>query len=281
MSLTTLLAALLAKKAEDYFPEFEAYQTAVHDAVLAIGGKMVGTSTSSVTVQAGTANFTIEADKHFAAGSLATAYVTADPSIVMSGPVTSYDPATGALVMSIPADGFSGSGTFSAWTVLNAPRGPQGPAGGIAGGTLTGSIDADGFSITNVAALIVNGLSTFTGGSLFQAGAQWQQTDLGTVSTGQSVAADADGFIKATLGADVTFTFGLPTTGHGYSKLVKIVQDGTGGRVPTLQLSGPVAVVWIGDEPPWGSRTSGQSNYVTILVTPDGEIFASAFYGSA
>jgi hypothetical protein len=97
----------------------------------------------------------------------------------------------------------------------------------------------------------------------------------------QAVAASANGFIKATLAADVTFTFAVPTAGHGYSKLVKVIQDSTGGRVPTFQLSGPVAVIWIGDEPPWGSRTSGQSNYVTILVTPDGEIFASAFHGSA
>jgi hypothetical protein len=257
----------------------------LQDFLVDAGRNLTTTSTSSYTLGSGTGSVVMPAEIPFTA---ATYVILADAT----APTTNFalcqiTSRVGTTLNFIEA-AVTGSGTKTSWTIqVSGPIGPTGATGGIAGGTLTGSIDANSNNITNIGVLDVTGdstfggASTFSGNTTFQGGDQFQQTDLGTVTTAQAIAQANDSFIKVTLGADVTFTFGLPTTGHGYSKLVKIVQDGTGGRVPTFQLSGPVTVIWIGDEPTWGSRTSGQSNYVTILVTPDGEIFASAFHGSA
>lgn len=78
-------------------------------------------STTSVAVGTGSKSFTIEANKAFRAGVWVTAHDAADPTVnYMIGKVTSYNTGTGALVISVPANGFYGSGTKTDWDIYIA-----------------------------------------------------------------------------------------------------------------------------------------------------------------
>lgn len=72
-----------------------------------------GSSTTSLTIGTGTKNLTTGINLAFTAGMEIGIYNT--NSNYMNGTVTSYDPATGALVANITSIG--GSGTFTSWTV--------------------------------------------------------------------------------------------------------------------------------------------------------------------
>lgn len=100
------------------------------DAALeAVGPSLVATSSSSVAVGSGSKTFTVGAGKSFTAGLFVTAARTSDPSATyMAGQVTAYS--GGDLTISVPADGYAGTGTFTDWTIgLGGRRGAQGPAG--------------------------------------------------------------------------------------------------------------------------------------------------------
>lgn len=75
------------------------------------------TSTSSVTIGAGTRSLTIQSGKAYVVGQTLTIASTASPANQMTGIVTSYNSGTGFLVVSVPAGGTAGSGTFASWTV--------------------------------------------------------------------------------------------------------------------------------------------------------------------
>lgn len=153
-TIDTKLAALLAKRGQDYFDEFEDYETEMAGAVVGVGTGLVATSSTSVTVGTGSKAFTVQADKNFAAGAYATAYVTSDPTVTMAGPVASYDGDTGALSLTIPSGGYTGSGTYAAWTItVSGARGPQGEAGSVNGGTLAGNLSGDdAYTLTDLPA---------------------------------------------------------------------------------------------------------------------------------
>lgn len=103
------------------------------------------TSTTSVAIGTGTKTLTVDSGKLYAAGQYVIAASAAGPANYMSGQVTAYDAATGALT--IDATVIGGSGTKSDWNVsLSGPQGAEGPSGGagtfleLDGGTMTGPL---------------------------------------------------------------------------------------------------------------------------------------------
>ena len=84
-----------------------------------------GTSTTSVAVGAGAKTFATQTGKQFTAGMSVKVISQSAPLIWMAGDVTSYNSATGNLVVAVAVT--NGSGTFSAWRIVIA--GVQGVAG--------------------------------------------------------------------------------------------------------------------------------------------------------
>lgn len=96
------------------------------------GDKYATTSTTSLAVGNGSKSLTVSTN---------LAYTTQQPVVIaydasnhMHGVVTSYNAATGALVVDV--QNHTGSGTYSAWTInlegaagIQGPQGPAGPAG--------------------------------------------------------------------------------------------------------------------------------------------------------
>ncbi|WP_312839845.1 hypothetical protein [Delftia tsuruhatensis] len=74
-----------------------------------------GSSTTSVTPGAGAKSFTIEASRSFVTGMYVVATSTSDPATQMSGPVQSYNPTTGGLVIAV--DMFSGASAKADWVI--------------------------------------------------------------------------------------------------------------------------------------------------------------------
>ncbi|MFM9926893.1 hypothetical protein VLK31_28175 [Variovorax sp. H27-G14] len=80
-----------------------------------------GTSTSSVLIGVGVKTLTTQASKLLAAGQWVNVARTSDPSNTrMLGLVSSYDAATGVLNFTVAADGATGAGTFTDWTITAA-----------------------------------------------------------------------------------------------------------------------------------------------------------------
>ncbi|MCG3784622.1 hypothetical protein [Delftia acidovorans] len=74
-----------------------------------------GSSTTSVTPGAGAKSFTIEASRSFVTGMYVVATSTSDPATQMSGPVQSYNPTTGGMVIAV--DMFSGASAKADWVI--------------------------------------------------------------------------------------------------------------------------------------------------------------------
>lgn len=103
-------------------------EQAALDAITASDGAnaLRGTSTTSLTVGAGNQTLTTQAGKQFAAGNYVTISRTSSPTTLMHGVVTSYSGST--LVVSVTT--FSGSGTFTDWTIaLSGAKGNDGATG--------------------------------------------------------------------------------------------------------------------------------------------------------
>lgn len=101
-------------------------------------GLLVGNSSSNVSVGTGAKSFTATTGRSWAPGMFLLAYRTTDVTQFVSGTVTSYDEATGALVIDSTDSG--GSGSYTNWTITlsgkSAPTsrwytGSGAPAGGL------------------------------------------------------------------------------------------------------------------------------------------------------
>ena len=110
-------------------------------------------STTSLPVGTGSKSLTVETGKLFYVGQWVIVVSTASPTNYMLGQVTSYNDATGALVVNVTYS--SGSGTIANWTVGPSPV----PAANvnpraITAGTTAGTITPDS---ANADLYIVNG----------------------------------------------------------------------------------------------------------------------------
>lgn len=119
-------AATSAQQSKTYRDQAEVFATQ----------QIKASSSTSVTPGAGAKTFTIEAGRSFVTGMYLVATSTSDPSTQMSGPVQSYDPATGALVIAV--DTFSGSSAQADWVIGVAAKG----AAGLAVQTVTANTTA-------------------------------------------------------------------------------------------------------------------------------------------
>lgn len=121
-------------------PNFLAQAWALYVGALAArdaaASMLSGTSSTSVVVGAGTKAFTASTGKGWQPGSTLVAFSSSTPSNAVYGRVASYNSATGALVLEVPASSFNGAGTFADWII--APGGVIGPTGA------TGSTGATG-----------------------------------------------------------------------------------------------------------------------------------------
>ena len=143
-TLSTKLAALLAKRGQDYYTEFDDFMTTVTTAQNGVGAGLVATSTTSASIGTGAKSLTIQGDKNFAAGQFVIAYQTSNIANFMIGVADSYNGDTGAIAFTVASGDTGGSGTITDWTVaVSGRRGATGASGGIAGGTLSADIDGD------------------------------------------------------------------------------------------------------------------------------------------
>ncbi|MRV72576.1 hypothetical protein GJ700_12745 [Duganella sp. FT92W] len=79
-----------------------------------------GTSTTSLTLGAGTQSLTTQTGKNWAPGMWINCVRTSDRSKSMSGYIDSYNSGTGALALIVVAANVAGSGTFTDWTLTVA-----------------------------------------------------------------------------------------------------------------------------------------------------------------
>ena len=128
-----------------------------------LGTSLVGTSsTNSVAIGTGTKTLTVASPstKGFAAGMYVVAVDGANSANAITGRVTSYSTTTGALDISVPTGGTTGSGTPSSWVIgisgATGPTGDTGPTttywGGTAGGTANALTATTGASLSSLTA---------------------------------------------------------------------------------------------------------------------------------
>lgn len=87
--------------------------------------------------------------------------------------------------------------------------------------------------------------------------------NLGDVSTATTVTAVP--YTRARLIADTTITLTAPASSYLGVRMLEIVQDGTGGRVPTF-----IGYTWLGSEPDWAAQDPDSVTVVGWYVTPTG-----------
>ncbi|MGF7178481.1 hypothetical protein [Azospirillum doebereinerae] len=150
----------------------------------AVGAAVVATSsTNSVAIGTGVKTLTVETGKGFVPGMWVVATDAANSANSLTGSVTSYNTGTGALVLSVPTGGTTGSGTPTAWTVgLGGKLGPVGPAGND--GLMAAATDAETAAgvLTTKAVTPASAVATFfklAGGTL----TGWLRTAAGSAAT--------------------------------------------------------------------------------------------------
>jgi hypothetical protein len=135
--------------AEDAETALNAAQSASDSASIAAVSAtgLTATSTSSLAIGTGSKAFTVPIGKSFVPGIRVTAVNPSNPAQYMSGTVTSYSGTT----LTVTVDIVGGSGTVATWNISvtgqRGADGAMGPAGGVAGGSLTGALNfrqADG-----------------------------------------------------------------------------------------------------------------------------------------
>ncbi|WP_434619174.1 hypothetical protein [Azospirillum sp. B2RO_4] len=109
-----------------------------------LGSALVATSaTNSVAIGTGSKTMTITTGKGFVAGMWVAATDAANAANTMVGQVTSHDPATGALTLSVLAGNTTGGGTPSSWTI-----GISGKPGPTPSSFPAGTVAAPGWAVT-------------------------------------------------------------------------------------------------------------------------------------
>jgi microcystin-dependent protein len=118
---------------------------------------LTSSSVTSLTIGAGTQTLTVGIAKLFIVGNWLFVVDTTNSLNYMLGQIVSYNNSTGALVLSVPATGFNGSGTHTSWTVTVS--GLQGISGSLSG-NVSGDINFLGL-ISMAQTLTVTGAASF------------------------------------------------------------------------------------------------------------------------
>ena len=87
------------------------------DAATLGGNLLVATSATSQSVALGSQTFTIQANKAFGLGQIINRARTSNPAVVMTGPLTAYDPVTGIATQNVTDATGIGTGPFTDWTI--------------------------------------------------------------------------------------------------------------------------------------------------------------------
>ena len=244
-----------------------AAQEAAANAINAPGTS--ATSVSSLALATGSQSLTIQAGKAFAVGQFVVLANTPTPTNYMTGQITAYDPATGALVVNVSSKG--GSGSYAAWTIsLTAP---------VTGGSLTtadigttvqpksaaldvwagktapasvpvGTTDAQ--TLTNKT-LTAPALSAPVITGYAETRVSANTTTAYTVDISQGTLQDL------TLTANATLTFPAVSAGKGFMLILR--QDGTGSRTVTW----PASVKWPGSTAPTITATASKADRFTFV----------------
>jgi hypothetical protein len=174
-----------------------------------------GTSTSSVAIGTGAKSFTTTTGRLWSTGLFLSIVSAANSANYMHGTVTSYDPATGALVMNILDIG--GSGTKNDWNIqLSGTQGSIGPTGAVGtSGTPTVGQLAVWVTSTTAKGVSITGLVKGNGASDPTAAVSGTdyQAPIGTIS-GVAKGNGANALIAATAGTD----FVKPDTATAFTK---------------------------------------------------------------
>ncbi len=109
---------------------------------------------------------------------------------------------------------------------------------------------------------------------------KFRAADNGSVTTAQTVEENDEYQQEFTLAGDVTITFNNPTSGQGYCKLVRIVQDGTGGRSPTFQDQSAGGMTELNVFPTWSGRPANAWDLVAVLREESGVLLGTHLAGS-
>lgn len=120
--------------------------------VLLANTQLTGTSSTSRSISAGSKQFDTQDGRAFDVGVFLLAYSAGDPTKWMVGQVTDYT--AGSLTVTVGADDFNGSGTFTDWILqVSGPRGPVGPTGpaGTGSGDMLKSENLSGLADYSVA----------------------------------------------------------------------------------------------------------------------------------
>lgn len=183
------------------------------------------TSTTSITIGAGSKAFTVQSSKLYLPGQWLNIASLANPTTrVMYGPITSYDVNTGALVVDVQS--IIGGGAVAAdWQIT--PSGPIGPSSGtsLTNPVVTGSLVEDTYAVIDGASVNLdpqNGSIQFwtLGASRTPTATPWAEGASITIhindGTAYSVNWTTIGVVWAGGVAPV-----LPTTGYGIIVLSK------------------------------------------------------------
>jgi hypothetical protein len=217
-------------------------------------GLMVGASASNVSVGTGAKSFTATTNRAWAPGMYLLAYASADNFV--SGTVTSYNPATGALVLNSVDTG--GSGSYTSWTITLSGKSLPTSRWYTGAGAPSGSLGSDFDLYLNT----TNGDVYYKTGGAWAvvyslAGSQWY-TGAGAPSGGLGV--NRDLYLNTTTGevyyksagswgvvADITGPTGATgapgTNGSGVN--INVGEDGvtiTASPRPLLNFTGNVTV---------------------------------------
>lgn len=198
------------------------------------------TSTSSLTIGTGAISLTLaQTGKAFSVGQTALLARTSAPATTaMWGIITAFNSGTGAMTVQVPTGQTLGSGTFTDWTVSLTASGTgvgtnrQVATSGLAtgGGDLTAdrTINVPAAAASDILAGI-DATKALTSAALKTSQAVLALTDAATVNWNMASGVNA----KVVLGGNRNLATPTNPT-QGYTYALEVVQDATGGRVPTL-----------------------------------------------
>lgn len=96
----------------------------------------------------------------------------------------------------------------------------------------------------------------------------------GSISSDRSYDETTARDISITAGADFNIDFETPNSGMGYSHVLWITQDGTGGRTITIRDGSNTEATWLGDEPTWSGLAASALTIVSVFYAPSGTLYA-------